>query len=80
MTSIKLSGSGETNLLLASEELFFDQRLKQKAELKEIPVLNKESKCANKVVRIVKIFLSFVYIFVTPYIMVERWCLDAYGD
>ena len=64
----------------ASEELFFDQRLKQKAELKEIKFLNEESKCIHKIVRTVKIFLSFVYIFVTPYIMAEKWCLDAYRD
>ena len=75
----KQTESKRNNLLMASEERFFDQSLKQKAQMKDFQSSDVNN-CLRTCIRILKVSSSVVYILIIPLMMPGQWCLDALKD
>ena len=66
------------SFLQAQEEIFFDKKLKKKAEMKDFKSGDRRSKCAKTLTKVLIVSLTVVYILITPMIMAQNWCLDVY--
>jgi len=79
-TSSKIIESRATNLFAAQQEMYFDSKLKAKAQQKDFKNADERSRKRKTFVRGVLILCSFIFIFVTPTIQPSQWCLNGLRD
>ena len=60
--------------------MFFDARLKRKAEMKDLNSFGDENGWKRMLIRIIKISLTVMYCLICPLMMAGDWCMEDLED
>ena len=78
--TVKNTEGKNTNLVFATQDMYFDRKLQAKAALKDFKNLDERQRMTLFIARVAMYFFTFVYLIIVPLVMTSDWCLDNLED